>query len=70
MLQLAPEELPSEKLFPPLSLEAKVEIFLVTLLLWQVGQVTSLILFVLNTSVSNGFPHSEQTNSKMGMIGS
>ena len=40
-------ELPSnENELPPDDFEAKVEIFLVTSLLWQAGQVTSPILLV------------------------
>jgi len=62
------EALPDENGLPPDSLEAKAEIFLMILLLWQSGQVTSPILLVLNTSSSNGLPQSAHTNSKIGMF--
>jgi hypothetical protein len=62
--------LPNEAELPPESREANVEIFLVTFWLWQAGQVTSLTLLALNTSSSNGLPHSAHTNSKMGMVNS
>ncbi len=63
VLQLELEELPIENELPPESLEAKVEIFLVTFWLWQVGQVTSAALLLLSTSCSNGWPQSAHTNS-------
>jgi hypothetical protein len=44
-----------------------VEIFLVIFWLAQVGQETSPILLVFNTSFSNGLPQSAQTYSKMGI---
>jgi hypothetical protein len=61
VLQL--EALPNENVLPPESLEAKVEIFLVTFWLSQVGQVTSAILLLLITSFSKGRPQSAHTNS-------
>ena len=68
VLQLEPELPPNENEPPPDSLEAKVEIFLVIFWLLQVGQVTSSILLLLNTSASNGLPQSAHTNSKMGIV--
>jgi len=68
VLQLEFVAFPNEKELPPESFEAKVEIFLVMFRLWQVGQVTSPILFELNTSSSNDLPQSVHTNSKMGMF--
>jgi len=46
VLQLELELPPNENELPPDDFEAKVEIFLVTSLLWQAGQVTSPILLV------------------------
>jgi hypothetical protein len=62
-LQLELEEPAKENELPPDNLEAKVEIFLVTFWLAQVGQVTSLTLLALNTSCSKGWPQSAHTNS-------
>jgi len=68
VLQPEATVLPSEKvLLPPTTLEAKVETFFLIFGLWQAGQTTSLAALALRTSSSNGFPHSVQTNSKMGM---
>jgi len=67
-VQLEPEESAKENELPPDSLEAKVDIFLVTFWLAQVGQATSLTLLALKTSCSNGWPQSAHTNSYMGMI--
>jgi hypothetical protein len=63
VLQLELEEPANENELPPDNLEAKVEIFLVTFWLAQVGQVISLILLTLSTSCSNGLPQSAHTNS-------
>jgi hypothetical protein len=63
VLQLELEVLPNENMPPPEGLEAKVEIFLVTFWLSQVGQVISAILLLLMTSFSNGRPQSAHTNS-------
>jgi hypothetical protein len=63
VLQLELEALPNENVLPPESLEAKVEIFLVTFWLSQVGQLTSAILLLLITSFSKGRPQSAHTNS-------
>jgi hypothetical protein len=60
--------LPNEVELPPESLDAKVEIFLVTFSLWQAGQVTSPTLLLLSTSSSNGWLHSAHINSKMGIV--
>jgi len=67
-LQLEPELLPNDNALPPVNLDEKVEIFLVMFRLSQAGQEISLILLVLNTSLSNGFPQSAHTYSKMGIF--
>jgi hypothetical protein len=51
----------------PATFEAKVEICLVTWVLSQFGQVTSPTAAELNTSSSNGVPHSWHKNSKIGI---
>jgi len=50
--------LPSEKPDFPDTLDAKVDNFLRIFSLPQFGQVNSAIAVELNTSSSNGFPHS------------
>ncbi len=67
MLQLEAGALLNENELPPDTLEAKVEIFFLMLGLWQAGQTTSLVALALRTNSSNGFPHSAQTNSKIGI---
>jgi hypothetical protein len=42
---------------PPETLEAKVDIFLVTSSLWQDGQITPSIMLALRTNSSNWLPH-------------
>jgi hypothetical protein len=67
VLQLEAGALLNENELPPDTLEAKVEIFFLMLELWQAGQTTSLVALALRTNSSNGFPHSAQTNSKIGI---
>jgi hypothetical protein len=67
VLQLDAGALLNENELPPATLEAKVEIFFLTFALWHAGQTTSLTTLALRTSSSNGFPHSAQTNSKIGI---
>jgi hypothetical protein len=54
-------------LLPPLEMEAKADIFSLTLLLPQAGHTTSETASALRTSFSNAAPHSEQSNSKRGI---
>jgi hypothetical protein len=58
---------PAEKPDPPLTLEAKMEIFLEISLLPQDGQFTSAIAFELRTNSSKGRPQSPHTNSNNGI---
>lgn len=59
-----------DKLLPPDTLEAKVEIFFFTSGLPQDGQVTPSMMLALRTSSSKGFWHVLHTNSKSGIVGS
>jgi hypothetical protein len=68
VLQEGEAELNEAKLFPPLTFEANTEIFFLTCLLPQSGQVTSLAALALRNSSSKGRPQLLQTNSKMGML--
>jgi hypothetical protein len=68
VLQVEAGALLNENELPPDTLEAKVEIFFLMLGLWQAGQTTSLVALALRTNSSNGFPHSAQTNSKIGIM--
>jgi hypothetical protein len=55
--------LPDEALLPPLEMDAKADIFSLTLALPQTGQTTSDTASALRTSFSNVALHSEQSNS-------
>jgi hypothetical protein len=59
--------LPSEKEAPPDTLEAKVEIFLRTCGLPQLGQATWSTRLALRSNSSNGRWQSLQTNSYIGI---
>jgi hypothetical protein len=67
VLHEAAELAPRENEPPPELREAKVEIFLVTCKLPQVGQMTSLTALELRTSSSKGRLQSVQTNSNRGI---
>jgi hypothetical protein len=54
VLHAAAELLLNEKLFPPVTFEAKVESFFLTCGLPQEGQTTSVTVLLLRTSSSNG----------------
>ncbi len=58
--ELAPSE---NEAPPPLTFDENVDIFFLTWLLWQDGQVTSSTLLRLSTSSSKDCPHSLQENS-------
>ena len=58
----------SEKAPPPVTFEAKVEIFFLTCWLPQVGHITSSMALELRTSSSNGWLQVAQTNSNKGML--
>jgi hypothetical protein len=68
VLQLELEALLKEKELALESREANAEIFLVIFWLSQIGQETSPILLLLNTSCSKGIPQSSHTNSKRGIF--
>jgi hypothetical protein len=68
VLQLDAGALFNENELPPATFDAKVEIFFLTLALWQTGHTTSLAALALRTSSSNGFPHSAHTNSNIGIM--
>jgi len=53
---------------PPEILDAKVEIFLFTSGLPQIGQVTSSVALAERTSSSKGCSQSVHTNSKSGIL--
>jgi hypothetical protein len=67
VLQEADWLLPKEREAPPETFEAKVDIFLRTLGLPQWGQVTCSTRLALRNNSSNGWLHSVQANSKIGM---
>ena len=57
---------PKVKELPPVTLEAKVDTFFLTDLDWHFGQVISCTA-LKRTNSSKFFPHSLQTNSKIGI---
>jgi hypothetical protein len=67
VLHEAAELVPRENAPPSETREAKVEIFLFTCVLPQVGQVTSLTMLALRTSSSKGRLQSAHINSNRGI---
>jgi hypothetical protein len=67
VLHAAAELPPSENELFPLTLAAKVDIFLRTCELPQSGQVTPVMASLLRTSSSKGVPQVLHSNSKIGI---